>query len=265
VVRRYAALLLWLGLSLFILLPAAHAAGGDKQLIYDEAKLLTADERAELNALANQYGPERETDIIIYTSNNDKGADVLQMTEDFYDQRGPGYDKKHGNAVILTMDMKHREIYLAGFYKAESYLNNERLDKIRDRITPALAEGEYAKAFEQYIRTAYRYMDYAPGVNPDSIFFQLWFQIGVSVIFGVIVVGLMVRHREGRVEVNRYTYQDFDSGGLIEHHDNYLRTTTTRTRITNTNSGGSGGSGGGSGGGGVSGGGHSHSGSRGSF
>lgn len=264
-VRRYAALLLLLGLSVFIIMPAVHAAEGGKQLIFDEAELLTADERTELNALANQYGAERETDIIVYTSSNEEGEDALQLTEDFYDERGPGYDKTHGNAVILTLDMKNRAIYLAGFYKAESYLDHERLDKIRAKISPALTNGEYAKAFRQYISTAYRYMDYAPGVNPDNVLFQLWFQVGISVVFGVIVVSMMVRHREGRIEVSRYTYQDFDSGGLIQHHDNYLRTTTTRTRITNSSGGSGGGGGGGRGGGNVTGGGHSHSGSRGTF
>ena len=34
---------------------------------------------------------------------------ALFLTMDFYDEQGLGFDKVHGNAVILTMDMNFRE------------------------------------------------------------------------------------------------------------------------------------------------------------
>src|SRR5690606_2555977 len=147
-----------------------------KPLIVDDAGLLDQTELARLNTLANQYGAERETDIMIVTSHNKDDKDVMKMTQDYYDQHAPGYDKPHGNAVILMLDMNNREIYLAGFYKAEDYLDDGRLDKIRNKITPSLSSGNYERAFQIYIQTAYRYMGFEPGVNPDNILFKLWFQ-----------------------------------------------------------------------------------------
>lgn len=261
--RKHLSLTAALFMVLFCLLGPfavpADAAAETKTLIFDEAGLLSQTDAEELNAMANEYGAERETDIIIYTSNNLENKDVVIMTEDFYDERAPGYDKPHGNAVILTMDMYNRDIYLAGFYKAEDYLDDSRLDKIRDKITPDLSEGDYRAAFEKYIKTAHRYMGFKPGVNPDNILFKLWFQLGAALVIGGIVVGVMAYRSGGRVTVGYKTYEDASTSGVLEHADRYIRTTVTKRKIEKSSSSSSGG------GGGTTSGGHSHSGSRGSF
>ncbi len=234
------------------------AAAGMKQLVYDEAELLNSQERDELNAMANEYSARKETDIIIVTSRNDDNADVQKMTEDFYDEHAPGYDKPHGNAVILTLDMKHREVYLAGFYKAKTYLDDDRLDRIRNKITPDLSDGDYLLAFETYIKTADKYMGFEPGVDPDNLLYNGWFQLAVSVIIGAGIVGTMAFRSGGRVTVNGHTYEDKATSGVLDQRDQYLHTTVTKQKIAKNNSSSSGG-------GGTTSGGHSHSGSRGSF
>lgn len=256
-------------LLLFLLLvvpvPIMAAAMEEKTLIYDDAKLLTPEQYHELNTMANQYGAKRETDIIILTSNNDQNVDVQKMTENFYDEHGPGYDKPHGNAVILTLDMKNRDVYLAGFYKAEQFLSDGRLDKIRGKITSALSSGNYKQAFENYIKTSYKYMGVKPGVDPDNVLFDIWFQLGGALAIGGIVVGIMASRSGGRVTVNQHTYEDASSSGILDRQDQYIRTTVTKHKIEKSSGRSSGGGGFTGGGGGTTGGGHSHSGSRGKF
>lgn len=257
-----AALLLLVITLVSPLIPMSVVSAADsKNLIYDEANLLNEQEKSELNALANEYGAERQTDFVILTTNNTENQDVQLLTEDFYDEHALGYDKAHGNAVILTMDMYNREVYLAGFYKAEDYLDSGRLDKIRNKITPDLTEGNYKLAFEKYINLSYKYMGYKPGVNPDNILFNIWFQLIASVAIGGIAVGVMAYRSGGRVTVNRATYEDSSTSSVIDRQDRYIRTTVTKRKIEKNNNNG----GGGGGGGGTSRGGHSHSGSRGSF
>jgi uncharacterized protein len=248
-------------LILCLPLASVYAAEDGKPLIYDEAGLLDAEQEAKLTEMARTYGAERETDIIIYTSLNESGADVMKMTEDFYDNKAPGYDKPHGNAVILTMDMKFREVYLAGFYKGQEYLDDGRLDRIRNRITSDLSAGDYYAAFSDYIVTAHRYMGYKPGVDPDNILFKWWFQVGAAGVVALLIVWRMVANSGGKVTVHSRTYENVGSSGVIGHRDQYIRTTVTKQHIPKPSSGG----GGGGGGGGRSSGGHSHSGSRGSF
>lgn len=263
-------------IMLLILLPGEVLAAKDGKLIYDEAGLLTVTEYEELHRLAEKYGAKRETDIMIFTTNNPDLIDVEVLTQNFYDEYAPGYDKPHGNTVILTLDMGNRDVYLAGFYKAKTYLDDGRLDKIRERITPDLSSGDYSKAFATYIKTAHKYMGFEPNVNPDNPLFNIWFQLIVSVIIGGFVVCVMVFGSGGRVTVNRRTYEDAKTSGVIAHEDRYIRTTVKKRKIEkNTGSSGgsgfggsgSGGSFGGSGfgGGSVTRGGHSHSSSRGKF
>ncbi|BFH66074.1 MAG: TPM domain-containing protein [Paenibacillus dendritiformis] len=232
----------------------------EKQLIFDMAELLTSQEVKELNALANQYGAERETDFLIVTISGPDAYDVKEMTQDFYDNYGPGYDKPHGNAAILMVDMTNREVYLAGFYKAKTYLDDDRLDNIRRKISSDMSDGEYKLAFEKYIRLAHKYMGFRPGVNPDNLFFNTWLQLGIAVLIGGGIVTLMVHHSGGRVTVNSRTYENASTSGVVAHEDRYLHTSTTRRKIERSSSSGSSG-----GGGGTTSGGHSHSGSRGSF
>lgn len=238
------------------------AATKAKQLIFDRAELLTSQEVEELNALANQYGSERETDFIIVTINGPEAYDVKAMTQDFYDNYGPGYDKSHGNAAILMVDMTHREVYLAGFSKAETYLDDGRQDKIRRHISSYMSDGEYKLAFQKYIQLAHKYMGFRPGVDPDNLLFNTWVQLGIALVIGGGIVTLMVLHSGGRVTVTSRTYENASTSGVVDREDRYLHTSTTRRKIERSSNSGS--SGGGRGGGTTSGG-HSHSGSRGSF
>jgi uncharacterized protein len=255
-------ILLFFVLSLFLPISLNNdvAASDIKQNIYDYAGLLADGEVAKLEDMADTYGAKRETSFIILTTNDTGGKDIVDYTEDFYDKEAPGYDKPHGNTAILTIDMKNRDVYLAGFYKAEEYLDDSRLDLIREKITPDLTDGNYYDAFHSFIETSSKYMGIRPGVNPDNILFNLWFQILISLGVAGIFVGLMLYSSGGRITVNDRAYMDAGNSKVLDRRDAYLRTTVTKQRKPSNNN-----NNGGGGGGGISRGGHSHSGSRGSF
>jgi uncharacterized protein len=251
--------------------------------IYDYAHLLTNEESEELQHVASVRGKERGTALIIITLDDTNGKDIVQYVEDFYDEHGPGYDQPHGNTAILAIDMNERDVYLAGFKKAEQYLDNSRLDLIREEMSPDLSSGQYFDAFSVFINRAYEYMGIEPddgelgytgngsigspivnnsyelGVQPSkNIFFQWWFQFIVSLIMAGVVVMIMAYRAGGRVTVNARTYMDSNRSNVVNRYDNFVRQTVTKQRkpSNNTNSGG---------GGGITRGGHSHSGSRGKF
>ena len=240
-------------------------ASNSKQRVYDYAELLRPEEVAQLEETAEKYSKKRQTDFIILTTRDPKGKDIVEYMEDFYDDMALGYDRPHGNTAIITVDMKNREVYLAGFYKGKEYLDDYRLDLIRDKISPYLSNRDYYTAFDKFIKIGYKYMGMKAHVNPDNILFNLWFQIIASLLIGGIVVGSMAYSSGGKVTVNRATYMDFNNSKVLNRRDQYLRTSVSKTRKpSNKNSSGGGGFSGG-GGGGTSSGGHSHSGSRGSF
>lgn len=241
-------------------LPALAESTNQKQYIYDDAQLLTKDETAALEKLARELSKERNTAFVIVTLNGTEGKNIVQYMEDFYDQQALGYDQPHGNTAILIMDMQERDVYLAGFKKAEQYLDSGRLEMIRNKITPDLSEGEYYRAFSSFMNTAYDYMGYEPDVNPENILFKWWFQLAASIIFAGIVVSLMAYRSGGRVTVNSETYINKKKSAVISEHDQFIRETVTRVKKPSNSS-----NGGGGGGGGITGGGHSYSGSGGKF
>jgi len=255
---------LFTALMIFLLLgitaAAADADAFDRdRYIYDFAELLTDQELSELQSLASGLGKERNTAFIIITLADSQGKDIVQYVEDFYDEQAPGFDQPHGNTAILAINMQERDVYLAGFKKAEEYLDSGRMDQIRNKITPALSDGQYFEAFSSFIQTSYDYMGYDPGVNPENLLFKWWFQLAVSLGLAGSIVGLMAYRLGGRVTVNARTYMDSNRSKVLSKQDRFIRQTVTRQRKPSNDSKGGGG------GGGITGGGHSHSGSRGKF
>ena len=82
--RRYVVGAVLFFLIAYLMVPALMVnAADDKPLIFDEANLLSPEERDELNAMANEYGAERETDFMILTVNSVPNDDYETWTENF--------------------------------------------------------------------------------------------------------------------------------------------------------------------------------------
>lgn len=261
--KKYLRSVLVFIIIIYLLGGVSLAIGEDKNRIFDFADLLNKEEKQDLEVLAKKYSKKRETDFIILTISEPGGVDIVDYVEDFYDEKGLGYDKTHGNVAILTIDMENRDIYLAGFYEAEKYLDDHRLDKIRNRIGPALSSGNYYDAFRDFLNTANRYMGVRPGVNPDNILFNLYFQILASLILAGGIVGALAYNSGGKSGAYAASYEDYDNTRIISRHDTFIRSSVSRRKKPSDKSSGGGSSFGG--GGGVTKGGHSHSGSRGKF
>ncbi|WP_349774060.1 TPM domain-containing protein [Lederbergia lenta] len=238
-------------------------ANEPKQHIYDYANLLDQDEIENLEALAHKYGTKRETDFIILTTKDTDGKAVVRYMQDFYDDNALGYDKPHGNTAILTISMKNRDVNVSAFYKAKEYLDNDRVTLVREKITPNLSKGNYEQAFETFIKTSYKYMGIKPGIDPDNLLFNIWFQLIASLVLAGLIVSVMVYNSGGKRTISEKTYRDSNSSKVLQRRDTYIRTSTSKRKKPSNNS--SSGGGRSSGGGGVTRGGHSHSSSSGKF
>ncbi|CAI9388153.1 TPM domain-containing protein [Niallia sp. Sow4_A1] len=267
-------------MSIFSGMTVKAASENQKQFVFDQAMLLTDTERTELESLAVELGEETETALLVLTLDGIDGKDIKKYVEDYYDDEAPGYDQPFGNTAILAIDMEQRDIYLAGFKKAEDNLDNATLDYIREQITPALSEGDYFEAFSTFMHESAYYLvddpanlendydysgiadsrnEYIEGNSSNGMLGLLshWgFQLIVSIVLAGIVVSIMVFRSGGKVTVNGNTYMDKRNSKIINRHDRFIRKTVTKQRKPQNNSGG---------GGGITGGGHSHSGSRGKF
>lgn len=213
--------------------PAVHALD---QKVYDEAGLLDDREAAELEKLATELGAQWETDFLILTTNDTGGRTIEEYMGDFYDEKIEEQGLSKWNATILALDMGSRNLYLAGFYKAKVYIDDARVDRILDQITPKISDGNYYEAFQEYIELAEQYMD----SEPANILMQWWLQIIISLVVGGVIVGAMAYQSGGRITVNNHTYMDAKNSRVLRQKDDYVRTTVTKVRKPKQNNHGGG-------------------------
>jgi len=246
-------LFLYLLLSILLLVGGPIAFAEIDQHIYDEAGLLSEQEISDLEAYATEKSQEQGADFLLLTTNSTEGQPIEMYMGDFFDDLAD--ESGQENAVVLTIDMGGREFYVAGFGTAETRLDNERVELVLDRVEPYMVDGEYAGAFRETISTADRYMEYRPGVNPESFFLKTWFHAAVALLLGGGIVGTMLYNSGGRVTTTAATYIDRDHTRVTKDSDRFRNKTVTRSKIPKNNK-----SGGGFGGGGMTGGGRSFSG-----
>lgn len=246
-------------LTFLVLLTGTAAFAQTDQHIYDQAGLLTESEISDLEAFATEKSREQGSEFLLLTTDSTEGLPIIDYMGNFYDDLAD--DTGTENAVLLTIDIGGREFYLAGFGNARTRLDNERVEMVLNRITPYMAEGQYAGAFRETIETADRYMEYKPGVNPESIFLQTWFHAAVALLLAAGIVGTMLYNSGGRNTTTAATYIDHDNTHVTRDSDRFRNKTVTRRRIPKNNNNG----GGFGGGGGTTGGGRSFSGGGRSF
>ncbi|MFP3322531.1 TPM domain-containing protein [Planococcus sp. SIMBA_160] len=258
-VKHFSQKLAWallMGLLLIACGMPAFAQAAD--LIYDEAGLLSGEEAQELEALAEQYDAEQDVDFLFLTTNSTEGQSIEVYMGDFFDARADSTGRE--DAVLLTIDIGGRELYLAGFGTAEEKLDAERVELVLDRIMPEIQAEDYGGAFEDAVVTSSEYMEYRPGVNPESIFLKTWFHLAIAILLAGIIVGSMLYNAGGRVTTNPGTYVDRDHTRVRSQDDRFRNKTVTRRKVPKNKDGGGFG-----GGGGMTGGGRSFSGGGRSF
>ncbi|HEX3022954.1 MAG TPA: hypothetical protein VHP81_11240, partial [Lachnospiraceae bacterium] len=90
-------------------------------------------------------------------------------------------------------------------------------------------------AIKSYIEKTDLYMGTKAGVDPDNIFFQLWFQLLIAAIIGFLVVLIMILGAGGKVTTNSHTYLNDSESALTGARDDYIRTTVTKVKKPENN------------------------------
>ena len=196
--------------TLFLLF-GSSSVGAQEQRIYDDADLLSVEQVKALESQAQAYFDEWQTDFIIITTKDADDLDIKVYMQNFTKELSEKFNRQEDNMAVFAIDMKTREFYLAGYGLGKKYLDNERLDMINQRITPYLVEGNYYGAFETFFEKSDEYLGVRPGVNPESIFLNTFFQLAVAVGLGGIIVFIMAFNSGGRVTVTSGTYMDHNN------------------------------------------------------
>gem|GEM_PF-488765 len=199
--------------------------------VRDYAGILSSEELNELESKAASFSKKRKTDFIVIALNGTDGLDIGEYVVKFYEDTAPGFEQPHGSAAILAVDLKERDVYLAGFGEAMTNLHSQRLDRIREKITPSLSEGNYYQAFDKYLGLAQRYIQFRPEADPEALRHNNIFQAAEALGGAFVIVMILVAATDSRRTVRARDYYVAGRSGVVRHYDRFMHQTVSRTRI----------------------------------
>lgn len=250
---------------LLILSLTFTTALADDARVYDQARLFTASQVAQLEQEIAYFQQETGMDFVVLTSNEPhEGASQQEIGDQFFLRGGFGFGED-GDGILYYIDMDERYHYLVTHGAMIDYMTDERIEEAIDSCTRNLSSGDYADAVSQMIGIVtsnfhagipegqFRY-DVITGerltashkaLTPGEI-------MGSAVIaFIVCLIFVLVVQARYKLKGSTYSYDFNDNSdvAITAKEDNFLRTSTSRVRKPDPpkNGGGSFGDSGGSG------------------
>lgn len=213
--------------------------------VYDDADLLTEEERVSLISEVTQVEDLTGWDLVILTANDSSVNSVRDYAESKYNELS-GED----DGAVLLLDMYNREIYLATAGETITYLTDQRIDHILDDAYEYASDGEYAEMFQVMLEDVsyyyqqgivknhrtynedtgvYTYTDQTKkrGITPVEAVVAVVAGVAACLIFCVIIIGRY------RLKFNLYKYSPYEHGHIDvrRREDRLVNQYVTRRRI----------------------------------
>ncbi len=120
--------------------------------VYDYAKVLSADEEAQLEEKLIRYSDSTSTQIVVITIESLKGEDIGILTPKWGQKWGIGGTAKNDNGVIILLAKAERKIWISAGYGLEDRLTAGIGGEItRNIIIPEFKAGSYYKGLDKGI------------------------------------------------------------------------------------------------------------------
>ena len=234
-------------LGLFLALTLVAAAGGSKVYaarnynhIFDGANLLTESEEAALETLAVSCSEEANSDISVITVNDMGGKSAMDFTDDWYDENGYGVGEDN-SGILLMICMGTREYWISTCGQTAYEFSESDLDSLKSSFEGDLSYGDYAGAFETFIRGARDEI-----VPPSYGLKHLLGSLAGGLLASLVPVNVMKgKNRSVHRAHGAASYIKKDSMHLTKKYDRFLYRSINRVHMARENDNNSGGAGGG--------------------
>lgn len=246
---------------LFCLLGAVPVSA-EESCVYDEAGLLTVEEKEDLADFAQRCEEKWNMNFLAVTTDDTEGKTAQTYADDFYDQHFPESTEEDG--VLYLIDMEHREIYISTSGLAIRYLTDQRIAHILDDAYGYAAEEDYYGTFMSFLENTEYYLqqgipsnqynydietgekDYAkPKYQITSMEFLIALAAGMAAAAGTILL-VKAKYQLKFEDFHYDAYTDSEIR-LAVKEDRLINTIVTHRRIPKNDSGSGGRSSGGSG------------------
>lgn len=222
--------------------------------VYDDANLLTEEEKQLLKSKIDTFIEKYNMDMVIVTTNDNSSAgSTKDYAQDFYDFNGFGVgNTKDGILFLIDKTYGNNELWMVTTGEAIRIYDNNRIEDILDKVVYAKDSGYY-HMFLAFIDTSSNYAE--KGVAPShqqtyidedgnikkKRLYPWFWMIFLSVSVPSIIVGILVaRNRMIKKEVQASAYLDQKSIHYTRREDKFLTTHTTSMYIPRNTGGGSG-------------------------
>ncbi len=221
-------------------------------LIYDDAGLLSEEERTKLEEQAQKKSEEYNQNFVFLTTDDAEGKDARDYADDFYMDHG-FYENERSGGIVFLIDMDNRtlQVETAGAMK-ELFITDSRVENILDAGYPYLTEGDYAECFVSMLDQTAAYI--ADGVvsgkyvyNEDTGEYRVHRSITpiemlvsflMALAAGGAAAGAVIGRYRMKWEKDSYAYQENGKLMLTGKEDHYKGQFVTRRRIPKNNSSG---------------------------
>jgi uncharacterized protein len=120
--------------------------------VYDYAKVLSADEKAQLEEKLIRYSDSTSTQIVVITIESLKGEDIGILTPKWGQKWGIGGTAKNDNGVIILLAKTERKIWISAGYGLEDRLTAGIGGEVtRNIIIPEFKAGSYYRGLDKGI------------------------------------------------------------------------------------------------------------------
>ncbi|MCQ2491635.1 MAG: TPM domain-containing protein [Lachnospiraceae bacterium] len=240
--KRISTLLMTFCFMVLLTVPAFALSG--KDLIVDDAYLLSAGEREKIADYAESVSEKNNTSICIVTTNGIEGSIEEWQEQYFYDNNlGTGSNK---NGLMLVIDMENRKWNIMTFGDVDDIIIPYECQYIGEAVRDDLSDSRFYDAFHDYIYLADEHLnltdserDYYRDLQEQNnkhekkrhipivgFIMSLFISVGIS----AGSVNSMRRSMNTRVlRSGASEYMDKDSFHLSTKRDIYLYSTIQKT------------------------------------
>lgn len=216
----------------------------NKQRIYDNAGLLTEEEKEELEQLYQKYSLEDETDYILLTTDSTDGMESREYAKDFYVKQGVGYNKEDGDGNLLLIDMENRRLEMIDKGNSDDEITDAEVDHIIEKVKPHLSNGDYEEAASVYAEeTHYAFTEDYDGSEEGGVYVdftavddskgQSGFRYLIYGVLALILSGIVtfsvVQSNKSHMTADGSTYGKNVKVNPSTRQDRFIRTVTTAT------------------------------------
>ncbi|MDD6762173.1 MAG: TPM domain-containing protein [Clostridiales bacterium] len=227
---------------------------GTRAAVADMADVLSEDEENALTARLDELRQRQRLDVAVVTVNTLDGKTAEEYADDFYDYNGYGCGDDY-DGILLLINIAPDGSYTSGNGRISTHgrgidiFTDKGIQYIGSRITPALLEGSYSEAFDEYITLCDEFIEQEKTGKPydaDNLpkgEFPLRKNLCIALISGAVIAFMITGFMKSKLNTVRFnpTASDYMKDGslnITESRDILLYTHIDKREIKNDSSSG---------------------------